>query len=350
MASVYLGPAPATTLDSAEDLDLRWRSVKGQLADQGADTGILDAIEEVVAASSPYATEVAIFAAGGRVRLAQPIPGGVPADRARFAAPPDVAPLLRWLQHRPAYVVVVTDRTGAEVTSVPAGGMPAVTSTVLGPDDEIERNAPGGWSQPRYQRRAEDSWQHNAAAVADAVTRAVRTLHAGLLLVAGDVRAVQLLSEHLPAGVRHQVALRHLPGGRHPDGSAGARNAAVAAAVDAYVAEKLTARLARFDERGPGFTVEGVAPTLAALAAGRVGTLFVVDDPADERRARYGPADLCVAPGQQPPGGDRLASGRLVDVAVRAGLLTDAEVCLVDVGSSRLAEGIGGLCRFTPAG
>jgi hypothetical protein len=70
----------------------------------------------------------------------------------------------------------------------------------------------GGWSQPRYQRRAEDSWQHNAMAVADAVTQATRDLHAGLLLVAGDVRAVQLLRDHLPPETRRQVTLRSVPG------------------------------------------------------------------------------------------------------------------------------------------
>src|SRR5262249_17828898 len=158
-----------------------------------------------------------------------------------------------------------------------------------------ERNAPGGWSQPRYQRRAEDSWQHNAAAVAQVITRALRDLRAGLLLVAGDVRAVQLLRDHLPPALRRQVTLRHVPGGRGHDGSEAVRRAAIVEAVDGYVADRARAALERFTERGKGGTVEGEAATLSALAAGRVDTLLLNDDRDDERKAWYGPDTLCAA-------------------------------------------------------
>jgi hypothetical protein len=235
---------------------------------------------------------------------------------------------------------------------VPGGGAAESTWTVIGPDDEIERNAPGGWSQPRYQRRAKDSWQHNAAAVAQAVTRALRDLRAGLLLVAGDVRAVQLLRDHLPPAFRRQIILRHVPGGRGHDGSEAVRRAAIAEAVGGYVADRARAALERFTERGKGGTVEGEAATLSALAAGRIDTLLVNElvnnDRDDERKAWYGPDTLCAA---SPDGIDGIdgdetgqpVAGRLVDVAVRAALLTDAEVRVV---GAPLRDGIGGVCRF----
>jgi peptide subunit release factor 1 (eRF1) len=350
VASVYLGLAAADPVaDAEEDLLLRWRAIESRLAGQGADRATIDAVGSLVARAVPDQGELAVFAAGGRVLLAQPIRGGAPFDRARFGAPADVVPLLAWLQRHPPYVLVVTDRTGADVTAAPGGGAPATTWTVVGPDDEIERNAPGGWSQPRYQRRAEDSWQHNASAVAESVTRALREVRAGLLMVAGDVRAVQFLRDQLPPSVRRQLTVRHLPGGRGNDGSQATRRAAIDAAVDEYVANRSWMALERFGERGPRATTHGAAATLAALAAGRVDTLFVSTRVDNDRTAWFGPNSLCAASPEEIPadGAGQVLAGRLVDVAVRAALLTDAEVWIVD---QPFPEGVGAICRFDLAG
>jgi hypothetical protein len=269
--------------------------------------------------------------------MAQQIPGGLRLDRVRLGAPATVIPLLAWLQRHPAYVAVVTDRTGADVTAVPAGAWYGSTSVVVGPDDEIERNAPGGWSQPRYQRRAEDSWRHNATAVAQAVARAVHDVDAGLVLVAGDVRAVQLLREHLAPLVRHGLTVGHLPGGRSPDGSAPERHTAIATAVRDHADRQTVAMLAalhRYSGRR-GTAVYGAHATLSALAAGRVRTLFVADRARDDRMCAF-----TMARPTDPVG----VRGRLVDVAVRAALLTDAAVRVVDPGTVK--DNLAALCRF----
>jgi hypothetical protein len=346
-ASVYIGLPPAVAAgDTGPEADLRWQALADRLAAQGADPATVDALAAFLAGFPVSRTELVAFAAGGAVIAAQQIPGGASFDRASFAAPPDFVPLLAWLQRHPAHVVAVTDRTGADITATRHGRLRGTRSVVMGPDDEIERNAPGGWSQPRYHRRAEDSWRHNAGAVAGAVTHGLQTVHSGLLLVAGDVRAVQLLRDRLP----RTVTVRHLPGGRSEDGSAQARRVAIAAALDAYAAEQGAQLLDRFTaERGPhGATVEGVSATLAALAEGRVQTLLVADDPADDRLGWFGTGVLCVDdPSQVPPGtAGELYPGRLVDVAVRAALLTDAEVRVVDPGAAVMGDRIGALCRY----
>jgi peptide subunit release factor 1 (eRF1) len=349
-ATVYLGlRSPIGTGDVAGDLHLRWRSMRTRLAEQGADEATLAAIDATVTDVPIYPAELAVVARAGRVRLAHQMPGAKQYDRARFATPPEIVPLLLWLQRHPPYVVVVTDRTGADLTAVPRGAATGSASTVEGPDDEIERNAPGGWSQPRYQRRAEDSWLHNARAVADAAGRAVETVRAELLLVAGDVRAVQLLEEHLPPAIHKDRLLHHLPGGRSADGSDDVRQAAIAETLQQYAADQTAALLERLAENRPaGTTVEGVAATLAALEMGRVETLFVADDPSDERTAWYSPQVLCAAERPDIPevedGWPR--QGRLVDLAVRAAVLTDAEVRVVDATEDRLTDGIAGICRY----
>jgi len=351
-ASVYIGREPAGPVEDPRlDLGLRWHAIATRLSVQGADEPTVEAVADLLAGLSVYPTELAVFAAGDAVLHSHEIPGGARHDRVSFAAPPDLVPLLAWLQRHPAHVVVVTDRTGADIVATGQGLVAGTRSVVVGPDDEIERNAPGGWSQPRYQRRAEDSWRHNAGAVADAVTHALRTVHAGLLLVAGDVRAVQLLEERLPAGVRRGLAVRHLPGGRSEDGSAHLRQLAVAEALETYALDQAATLLDRFlADRGPGgATAEGVSATLAALAEGRVDTLLVADDPTDDRPAWFGPAVHCIDdPGQVPPGTKgELYRGRLVDVAVRAALLTDAEIRVLDAPEAAvLGDRIGALCRY----
>ncbi|WP_173061248.1 baeRF2 domain-containing protein [Phytohabitans houttuyneae] len=349
-ASLYLGLEPSEpTGDTSEDLYLRWRAMAARLRAEGADERTLAAIGQHLADLRVYPTEVAVFAAAGELRMARSLPGGARYDLASFGAPARVGPLLAWLRGRPPHVIVAIDRTGADLVSAPRGALTGAERSVLGPDDEIERNAPGGWSQPRYQRRAEDSWQHNAAAVATAVVEELHRVRGDLVLVAGDVRATQLLRDRL-ARMEHGVDVRRMPGGRGADGSAANRPAAVAQLLDAYVAERTAAALAQLNEAaGPdGRAVQGLCPTLAALAAGQVETLLVADDPADTRPAWFGDHLWAApSPGDRTALGHACRRGRMVDVAVRAGLLTGADVWILTAAEAAgLPDGIGGLRRY----
>jgi hypothetical protein len=186
----------------------RWHALATGLLDDGAPAGVMAAIGGAVQAEPPGPAVLAAFAAAdGPVTLFR-VPYLDQPDAAGAGPLPRVLPLLGWLQDHPPHVVVVTDRTGADIEAVTVGGRSRSWS-VVGADDEIERNAPGGWAQGRYHHRAEDSWAHNAARVAEAVTTAVHGIHVRLVVAAGDVRAVQLLEEHLPDGLRKQIAWRH---------------------------------------------------------------------------------------------------------------------------------------------
>ncbi|MEJ3748932.1 spore germination protein GerW family protein [Actinomycetes bacterium KLBMP 9797] len=136
----------------------------GRLHTGGADDATVAAVHGYLSSLPGYPADQAVFAAQGELRLTHALPGAAQPDLAAFGAPARVGPLLTWLRRHPPHVVVVTDRIGADLTAVPRGAVAGLERTVVGPDDEVERNAPGGWSQPRYQRRAEDAWQHNAGA------------------------------------------------------------------------------------------------------------------------------------------------------------------------------------------
>jgi hypothetical protein len=338
-AAVYLAPR-----DPTGDIEPRLRRIGRMLARHGADEQTTDLTLHAAARHAAAGGGAAVLARAGTLCLARTLPDVVRTDRVRFGTPAHVLPLLAWSQRHPPYLVVVVDHLGAELTTVPGSGAPPTTIGIVGPDDDIECNAPGGLSQPRYQRRAVDSWQHNAAAVADAVTGQLRRVPARLVLLGGDVRAVHLLRAHLTPQIRREVTLRRVPGGRSPDGSAQARTAAIAAAVADFVAERDRLLLADLAERRPDATVHGIAGTLAALAEGQVATLVVEDRPDDERRAWFSRDTLCST---KPVRG--AAHGPLIDVAVRAAVRTHADIHVLDAGVSDLPDGIGGSVRY-PAG
>lgn len=355
LRDLYYRPGPYASVyadlrgTGVQDALPRWRALAGELTRQGAGAGLVEAVRDRVLGSVPGPGALALFGAGEQVLLAVDMPGATGPDLARYGGLPHLVPLLEWLQDRPAYVTAVVDRTGADITLHPGGASSPVRRTVVGPDDEIERNAPGGWAQGRYQHRAEDSWEHNAVAVVDALEPMIRRHRVPLLVVAGDLRALQYLEKHLPARVTHRVAVRHVSGSRSPDGSAPLRAEQIADEVRLTVADQTATLLAQFDdERRPGGrAVEGVVPTLEALAEGRVRVLLLAPEPGDSRIAWYGPDPTAVAaePEDLERAGVQPRSGSLVDVAVRAALLTQAAVwVLVNAGAP--VEGIGAICRF----
>jgi release factor family 2 len=347
-ASVYASVRPT----GEQDVLLRWRALATELGRQGVGTELVEVVRDRVFAEVPGPGVLAVYAAGEDVLLAVTMPGSAQPDAARYGALPHLLPLLEWLQDHPAYVTALVDRTGADITLYPGGTAGPVQWTVEGPDDEIERNAPGGWSQRRYQTRAEDSWEHNAVAVVEALVPVINEHAVRLLVLAGDVRALQYLEKHLPIGVTRQVAIRHVSGSRSPDGSDPLRAEQVADAVRLTVADQTASQLAQFDEerRPGGRAVEGVAPTLEAFRESRVRVLLLARDVGDARTAWFGVEPTAVSddPEDLERAGVPPQRGPLVDVAVRSALLTRAGVRILENSGAPEApvEGVGALCRF----
>jgi hypothetical protein len=146
--SVYSG----LTAPPEENACVRWRSMTDDLVDQGVDSATIEVLAKRVSASVPGCGVLAAFATEGDLLLAVEMLGSSQGDLAVYAPLPYVLPLLAWTQDRPPHVLAVVDRTGADVTAYPGGGAEPTVQSIAGPDDEIERNAPGGWSQMRYQR------------------------------------------------------------------------------------------------------------------------------------------------------------------------------------------------------
>lgn len=367
LRDVYARPGPYASIyfdlraTGVQEALPRWGDVARELAHEGAGAGLLDVVRDRIFTSVPGPGPLALIAARAEVLLATELPGSAQPDLARYEVLPHFLPLLEWLQSRPAHIVAVVDRTGADITLHPGGTAEPVHWTVHGKDDEIERNAPGGWeglTQGRYQRRAEDSWEHNAVQVVGELLPVIRKHAVKVLVLAGDVRALQFLEKHLPAEASEKVILRHVTGGRSEDGSERHREVQIAEALASAVAEQTDALLAQFDdERRPtGLAVDGAIATLDALAEGRVRTLLLAGQIDPLQPAWFGPSptDVAADPETLHQRGVEPRRARLVDVAVHAALHTGADIRILptpdrvpdNTAAATPAEGIGALCRF----
>lgn len=334
-----------------ESTAARRHAVVTQLAEQGAGAGDLRAVDDALCDVRAGRGAVALFLSEGAGPRLVTMPGAEVADQATCSALPNVLPLLGWRQANPAHVLAVVDRAGGDVTVCPAGGGAPRVIRVEGPDDEIAGNAPNGESKDDFHHRVEDSWRHNALRDAEAITAALKDSGARVLLLAGDVRTVGLVTDRLPSWIRDEVTVRKVSGSRGHDGSGEARTNQIAQAVAEAVEADTRRLLEEFaDHSGPdGLAVQGAPAVLHALARGRVRTLLVTDTTVDERVAWFGdhPTELSGHRTELERLGVRPRHGRLVDAAVRAAILTDADIRVLRPGTDGApAQGLGALCRF----
>jgi hypothetical protein len=164
--SLYLETARDTE-HAAKAVDLRWRQARETLEAAGADAATLDAVAEVVTDPGRAAPGRAVFAAGGRVGYTESLPVP-PRPIAEWSPLPRALPLL-FLRDEPiAHLRVLVDRQGADISVC---GSRRHAMTVRGRDWPIQKVREGGWSEPRYQRSAVETWEANAKEVADVVAR-----------------------------------------------------------------------------------------------------------------------------------------------------------------------------------
>ncbi|MCA1824136.1 MAG: hypothetical protein LC640_07695 [Frankia sp.] len=361
LAGLYEVPGPVVSLyldtnaaieNAAQQIELRWRNVRRDLGERGVDDATLDAIEAVFNRSHGAGPAQVIFASGGSVRYARYLTEPIQRDHVMVEPLPYVAPLLSWAQLRVPHLVVLVDRAGAEILAYADAAQPVVSTEVEGSHNEIESVAPGGWSQRRYQQRAEDSWERNAEEVAQYVARIAEDLGARLIVVSGDVRAAHLLADAMPAPQQDLVKLIEEGGGRAADGSAAVVSDAVLREVAAVALAEIEMVLAEFqEERGQrDRAADGPAATIEALMMAQVETLLVHDDPDDTRTAWFGPEPSQLALERQTLadlGVSDASEARLADVLIRGAVGTGARVLIVpESGTAIPNDGAGAVLRY----
>jgi len=339
-------PALEANEDPAHRLRLEWRHARQQVPD--APAAAIDAIEALLNSERAHQDATSLLVvAGPDGRLAGVhLPDHPPAGRAWCDPLPRLGPALRARQQVVPHVVVVADRAGADIEVVNHGT--EVTGSVEGDTTHIHRGHPGGWSQRRYQQRAENTWERNATGVAAEVDALAAEVGARLVVVTGDPRAVGFLTEH--ATERLRAILHHVEGAGRSDRDPFAEVAEQVHRLEAtLVAADLASVLERFTAaRQTDGAADGPDRTLALLSQGRVAELLVHDDPDDERTAAFDRASRQAAtdPAELAELGLTPTGGRLVDVALWAAHATGATVHLVPQHGPNAPTGaIGGLLR-----
>ena len=357
LAELVARPGPFLTLllatESAIDQaasrnEQRWSSRRSQLAAEGAPEEVLALVDPLVPDAHLDGETLFVVASTEGVHHASSWPGLPSRELGRWAPLPSLVPLLDLRQSQPPHVVVVADRAGADLSAF-GPEQRERTDSVDGATHHARKIAAGGWSQRRYQDRAENIWEHNAKDVAEVVARMAGQVDARLVVVSGDVRAVTLLQEVLPdhPGLPVQV----LDGSRADDGGATIDPEQLAAALAAVAAGEAAALVDKLaEEQGQGDRAAvGAEAVAAALAMGQVEALLVHDGGDGERQAWFGDDPALVATTPEPLrqlGVDDPRSARLIDVFVRAAVGTGAGVEVV-AEDSQLGDGVGALLRWT---
>jgi len=276
-----------TTENAETELDLRVRAISGRLAEQGAPEPVVEAVRARLlegndgGEAGTLKGRAVVVSADGSVVLDQALVAAPLREVAEWAPRPDLTPVLRQLPGRLPHIVVLIDRTGADITFMGGPGT-AAEEHVQGDTFQIHKFPGGGWSHHRYQHNAENKWVHNADEVAERIASMVRRLGPRFVLVAGDVRARQILTDRA-GNLWSDLIVSMDEGGR----AAGADREP----VDRRMTELIAEHEARADAevleqvqaaRAHGLSVTGTAAVVEALRKGQVETLVVTDDPEDD--------------------------------------------------------------------
>jgi hypothetical protein len=250
---------------------------------------------------------------------------------------------------------VVVDRTGADLTSVDTGHLQVAGSASY----PLHKSGQGGWSQRRYEDAVEGSWDRNAADVAGALTDLVDRTGAEVVVVAGDVRARQLLVDRLPKRIAELVV--PVDGSRASGSDTGPLDEATAEAVAKVAGDGRRAVLDRYRmDVNRHLAVDGLAAVTDAARAAGVGVLLLADTTdtagtADPGRVWIDPATepatavLEVATDQQvlrDLGVDRPVPESADAALLAAAAVSDAEAVTVPADEQRLADGVGAILRY----
>src|SRR3954452_13813499 len=277
-----------TTENADTELDLRVRAVAEKLTGQGAPEAVVEAVRGRLlqgnegGEAGTWGGRAVVVAADGTVVLAQPLVGSPREEIAEWSPQAALLPLLTQLPGRVPHIVVVIDRGGADITVSARPGQTIEEKEVEGDSFQIRKFQGGGWAHHRYQHNAENKWVHNADNVAERIASLVRRLHPEFVLVAGDVRARQILTDRA-SELWKDLIVSMDEGGR----AAGADREPVDRRMTELIAEHEARECAEVLEQiqaagAHGLSVTGLPATVEALRKGQVETLVLTDEPGDD--------------------------------------------------------------------
>lgn len=329
--------------DPRRQAALKLRAVEDALRADGADEEAIDIIagelEEMPGVPAPVARYVLVH--DGYLVTSELLPGHLHvAETVGHGVVPDLVPLVA---HRPMdlrFLVVEVGKDGGGYRAFRLGhpATDAEEHRVVGDtfDQHKVKGGFGDWKQPRWQGHTEELWRQTTSDVATAVDEAVERIAPALVVVAGDVQARPMLVQRLSERARSLVS--EVP--MDPRAS-GASEAALAAHVDVALARVIAIRRHEVEDllrthigRGDREAVTGIGSVVEALQQAQGATIALDALAIGDRKlwALAGAPWVATAP-EQAAGTPIVAAVPAVCALVRAAVLTDAEVVLVNAAS-----------------
>jgi hypothetical protein len=309
--AVFSAPGPYATVcadvthntETADtELELKVRAITEELTAQGAPEPVVGTVRSQLLQANEggqLATlrgRALIVAADGSVVLDEALADSPRDPVASWSPDPALMPVLRQLAGRVPHVIVIADRVGADVLVASGTGQQVETVEIDGDTFHMRKVQVGGWAHNTYLHTAENQWEENAGKVAGAVDDVVTRDHSRFVLLAGDVRARQLIADEVGQEVS-QVLVSIAEGGR----AAGADRDVITARAAELIAENEAAETTRVLEQidaasAHGLAVTGTALVVEALRKAQVETLVLADRGDDEQLyAGPGPLELAVS-------------------------------------------------------
>lgn len=275
----YQSPGPHATVvmrrvlpgEHGDDRHIRWHAIQSDLRHQQADDAMIKCLDDARDQLDRRGVHVLLTANADSAAFCWLTDHEVPST-IRVGPFPDLLPALVELSDRAPVIGAIVDHKGADLFRLGHLDLLEVTS-VKGADVSTHRHT--GGDQAGFQRRAAQVYERNADLIAKKLADNAAQVGAKLIVLTGDDREVASVQQHLDD---HRFAVRVVQAGaRHESDSPdrlhqAAREAALAERGrhrDEAV-ERLAEELGQHD-----LAVGGQAATEAAIAEGRVETLFL---------------------------------------------------------------------------
>ena len=292
---------------------------------------------------------LAIFASSG-AEFFEAIPLEAPLDHHELfvGSVPHLYPLARVIDTYPRYAAVALDTNKARIIVF---SMAAAERNEQIQNEKTRRSQKGGWSQARYQRRAENFHLHHIKEVVDTLDKIVREENINHIVVEAEDVALPLFREQLPKHLAEKIVDDQLTFQRDADDTnVLARTLAALRAKDAETdAEKVEELMDAWQSGGLG--VAGPEATLSALQLGQVDELIITASPELLKPVQKLPDDAAprdvVADTSAPHGAVDEKLLRLADELVTRAKQTAAKIRFIeDTNLMAAIGGVGALLRF----
>jgi peptide subunit release factor 1 (eRF1) len=303
-------------------------------------------LQYLESAIPPSTNGLAVFAsAGSEVFEAIPLEAPFENHSLFIDSVPHLYPLAKLIDTYPRYAAVMLDTNKARIFVF--GGQEERQEQIVG--EKTRRTSKGGWSQARYQRRADNFHMLHIKEVVDTLDKIVREDNIDRIVVSGADVAMPILREQLPKHLADKI----VEIGAHEDGESGSfveRSLAALREKDAETdAEKVQELMDAWQSGGLG--VAGPEATLSAFQLGQVDELIITATPELLKNVQQLPDDA--VPGEvkadtsAPQGTADEKRLRLADELVTRAHQTSARIRFIE--DENLLAGIGGvgaLLRF----